>query len=67
MRAAAGASRSRVWLFCSSHRGGPIAAAAAIDQVVAGTTDWVERAKLLPARVEIMLAAGDREQARRAC
>ncbi len=42
-------------------------AAAAIDQVVAGTTDWVERAKLLPARVEIMLAAGDREQARRAC
>ena len=37
------------------------------DQVVAGTTDWVERTKLLPASVEIMLAAGDREQARRAC
>ena len=38
-------------------------AAAAIDQVVAGTTEPVERARLLPACVEIMLAAGDREQA----
>ena len=42
-------------------------AAAAIDQVVAGTAERVERAKLLPAYVEIMLAAGDSERARRAC
>ena len=42
-------------------------AVAAIDQVVAGTTEPVERARLLPACVEIMLAAGEREQARRAC
>ncbi len=42
-------------------------AAAAIDQVVAGTTEPVERARLLPACVEIMLAAGDHERAKRAC
>ena len=42
-------------------------AAAAIEQVMAGTTEPVERARLLPACVEIMLAAGEREQARRAC
>jgi DNA-binding CsgD family transcriptional regulator len=43
------------------------AAAAAIDQVLAGTSDWVERTRLLPACVEIMLAAGDVERARSAC
>ncbi len=43
------------------------AAAAAIDQVLAGTTEWVERSRLLPACVEIMLAADDRERARSAC
>lgn len=41
------------------------AAAAAIDQVAAATTGWVERARLLPAYVEIMLAVGER--ARSAC
>ena len=40
------------------------AATAAVEQVLAATTGWVERARLLPAAVEIMLAAGDREQAR---
>ena len=39
------------------------AAAAAIDQVLAGTAGWVERARLLPACVEIALAAGDRDRA----
>jgi DNA-binding CsgD family transcriptional regulator len=43
------------------------AAAAAIDQVAAATTGWVERARLLPAYVEIMLAVGERELARGAC
>jgi ATP/maltotriose-dependent transcriptional regulator MalT len=43
------------------------AAAAAIDQVVAATAAWVARARLLPAFVEITLAAGDRERARAAC
>ena len=43
------------------------AAAAAIAQAVAGAADRVERARLLPACVEIMLAHGDREQARSAC
>ena len=43
------------------------AAVAAIDQVVAGTTGWVERARLLPACVEIMLAVGEPERARGAC
>ena len=42
-------------------------AAAAIEQVVAGTMEGVERARLLPAYVEIMLAARDRERASRAC
>ena len=34
---------------------------------MAGTTEPVERARLLPACVEIMLAAGDHERAKRAC
>jgi DNA-binding CsgD family transcriptional regulator/tetratricopeptide (TPR) repeat protein len=41
------------------------AAAAAIRSVVAGSTDPLRRAKLLPACVEIMLAAGDLGEARR--
>jgi DNA-binding CsgD family transcriptional regulator len=40
------------------------AAVAAIEQVLAATPDWVERARQLPAAVEIALAAGDRERAR---
>jgi len=39
------------------------AATAAIEQALAATTNWVERARLLPAAVEIVLAAGDRERA----
>ncbi len=43
------------------------AADAAIRRVVNATTDRLKRAKLLPAYVEIMLAAGDVEEAGRAC
>jgi DNA-binding NarL/FixJ family response regulator len=42
------------------------AAAAAIRRVVEAATDRFERARLLPAYVEIMLAKGDVEDARRA-
>ena len=43
------------------------AAYTAIGQTVAGTTEWVQRAKLLPAQAEIALAAGDDARARAAC
>ena len=43
------------------------AAVAAITRAEAETTNQVERARLLPAFVEIMLAAGEIEPARRAC
>jgi len=43
------------------------AAAAAIQRVVGETTDPLKRARLLPAYVEIMLAAGDVQEARDAC
>jgi DNA-binding CsgD family transcriptional regulator len=43
------------------------AAAAAIRRAEAATTQQLERARLLPAFVEIMLAIGDVESARRAC
>lgn len=43
------------------------AAAAAIRRVVSATTQRLSRTRLLPACVEIMLAAGDIEQARGAC
>jgi ATP/maltotriose-dependent transcriptional regulator MalT len=39
------------------------AAAAAIEQVLAGTTAWLERARFLPAAVEIALDAGDSDRA----
>jgi DNA-binding SARP family transcriptional activator/DNA-binding CsgD family transcriptional regulator len=48
-------------------RGRVDAAAAAIGRAVAAATEWVERARLLPAHVEIALAAGDLERARVAC
>ena len=48
-------------------QGEPAAAAAAIDQVLTSTVDWVERVRLLPACVEVMLAADDLEPARDAC
>lgn len=43
------------------------AACAAIRRVLGAATDPLERAKLLPAHLEIMLAAGENEEARRAC
>ena len=43
------------------------AAAAAIRRVVGETTDRLRRASLLPAYAEIMLAAGDVDEARNAC
>ena len=43
------------------------AAVAAIRRVVSATTDRLQRTKLLPAYVEIMLAAGDIQEARSAC
>lgn len=43
------------------------AASAAIRRVVSATTDPLQRAELLPAHVEIMLAVGDVDEARSAC
>ncbi len=43
------------------------AAAAAIGRVLSETADPPERARLLPARVEVMLAAGEIREARVAC
>lgn len=43
------------------------AAAAAIRRVLGATTDHVRRLRLLPAIVEIMLAAGETDEARSAC
>ncbi len=43
------------------------AAAAAIRRVIAETGEPLQRAALLPAYAEIMLAAGDTEEARNAC
>jgi len=40
------------------------AASAAAEQVLAARTDWVERAAVLPAAVEILLATGARDRAR---
>ena len=42
-------------------------AAAAMRRVVGGSTDRLQRSKLLPAHVEVMLAAGDLDAARAAC
>lgn len=43
------------------------AAAAAIRRVLSGATETFQRTRLLPAYVEIMLAAGDIQEARSAC
>ena len=43
------------------------AAAAAIRRAVSATTDRLQRTRLLPAYVEIMLAVGDIQEARAAC
>jgi len=49
------------------HQGRTDAASAAIRRVVGAAADPLERARLLPAHVEIMLATGDIEEARCAC
>ena len=61
-RAAAGAGAA-----CGWRRAKADAAAAAIRRAVGETTQPLKRAALLPAYVEIMLAAGDVEAARSAC
>lgn len=43
------------------------AAAAAMRRVMGASTDRLQRSKLLPAHVEVMLAAGDLDAARTAC
>ena len=43
------------------------AAVAAMRRIMGATTDQVRRIRLLPAHVEIMLAADEAEEARRAC
>jgi DNA-binding CsgD family transcriptional regulator/tetratricopeptide (TPR) repeat protein len=43
------------------------AAATAIRRAAGTTTDWLKRMSLLPAYIEIMLAAGDVEDARKVC
>jgi DNA-binding NarL/FixJ family response regulator len=48
-------------------RGRTRAAAAAIGRALDATTDPLERARLLPARVQILLAALDTEEARAPC
>jgi DNA-binding NarL/FixJ family response regulator len=48
-------------------QGRPDASAAAIRRAEAATTSPLERARILPAFVEIVLAVGDVETARRAC
>jgi len=48
-------------------QGRPAAAAAQIRRVVAAASDRLQRTRLLPACVEILLAAGAREEARAAC
>jgi DNA-binding CsgD family transcriptional regulator len=48
-------------------QGNTDAAATAIRRVASTTTDRLKRMSLLPAYIEIMLAAGDVEEARKAC
>jgi DNA-binding CsgD family transcriptional regulator len=48
-------------------QGSDDAAAAAIRRVVDETGDPLQRARLLPAHIEIMLTVGDLDEARRAC
>ena len=48
-------------------QGNPEAAAATIRRATAEATDSLDRIRLLPAAVEILLAAGDRDGAREAC
>ena len=66
-RAGAGASRSPAWRCCGWRRATSDAAAAAIRRALAEASERPQRARLLPACVEILLAAGDAEAARVAC
>ena len=66
-RAPAAASRSRVWRCCAWPRGNRDAAAAAIRRLLSEVSEPADRAALLPAYVEIMLATGDVAGARDAC
>ena len=64
---AAAASRSRAWPCCGSPRTAASVAAAAIRRALDEAREPPQRARLLPAYVEIMLAVGDtRSGARRA-
>ena len=58
------ASRSPAWRCCGWPRATTDAAAAAIRRVAGRDAEPLERARLLPAYVEIMLAVGDAEEAR---
>ena len=66
-RAAAGREPQPGLALLRLAQGSGEAAAAAIRRVAAGTAEPLERARLLPASVEIMLAAGDADAARAAC
>jgi DNA-binding NarL/FixJ family response regulator len=48
-------------------QGRPQAAAAAMRRVISASTDRLQRSRLLPAHVEVMLSAGDLDAARAAC
>ncbi len=48
-------------------QGRAVDAASAIRRVLGATRDLLQRARMLPAAVDILLAAGDLEEARRAC
>ena len=66
-RAGSAGSRSRAWPCCACARARRDAAAAAIRRAVSETTAPLQRAALLPAYVEIMLAVGERRRRRSAC
>ena len=66
-RASGDGTRSRAWPCCGWRRDAARRGGRAIRRVVSATTDRLQRARLLPAYVEIMLAAGDIDEARGAC
>ena len=66
-RAGAVASRSRAWPCCGWPKGARMPQPPRSARVTSATTDRLQRTRLLPAYVEIMLAAGDIEEARGAC
>ena len=66
-RARSAGSRSRVSPSCASRRGAPMPPSPRSGARRRRRRAQLERARLLPAFVEIMLAAGELESARRAC